>query len=877
MLKRLYHYFSSSIRNQLILGITLVHAVMMSIFIFDLVEKERDFLSNQGQIQAKALAETLAINSTSWVLARDIVGMTEVLQSNSSYPDLEYAMILTPLGEVLGHTDVALRGKYPTDQISRQLLKSEPVPKVLVANQLIIDVAYPILIDEELIGWARVGVNQENVASELQKITQNGLLYTFLAIAVGIFFAYMMARGLTSGLKRLVDVVEETRSGRDDIRANLERDDEVGILGKGMDRMLETQQQSKIALRESEDHYRTLIENIPGITYRCLNDNDFTMEYISNEVEEITGYKPVSFTEDKMGFASIIHPDDLQYVSDIVGAAITRKQPYSLEYRIIKSDGKIAFVFERGQQTKKGVLEGVILDISEQKNASEALHRQQQEKDLILDTMVDAVISIDTSGKIMSVNSAACDMFGYAENEFLDMNVEQLMPDSISGQHGKYIDEYIDTGRSSVIGLGREIIGVRYDDSQFPMRISVAQLPSRKGEAVRFIGVCHDITVEKEQEIQIRRSQKMDALGTLTGGISHDYKNMLGVINGFAELLESSLTEQPRLINYVQQIQEASDRALKLTNQLLTFARQNPSQAKQININTTLCNERDMLEKTLTVRYELVFDLQDDVWPVCVEVNDLENAVLNMSINAIHAMGDSGKLTIATKNEQLDRLSANILGLSAGNYVILSIADTGKGMDEEIKNHIFEPFFTTKNKTGGTGLGLSQVYGFVQRSKGAIKVYSELGHGTRFAIYFPQCAGNGDDEISVEATLPENLDGKETILIVDDEPAMRTLAEEILSEHGYTTICAEDGLQALDILKEKQVDLLLSDIIMPNMDGHQLVSKVNKLYPDVKVQLVSGFDNTRHHDLINDEVQKEVIDKPFGSKKLLKRIRELLD
>ena len=877
MLKRFYHYFSSSIRNQLILGITLVHAIMMSIFIFDLVERQRGFLSSQGQTQAKALAKTLAINSTSWVLARDIIGITEVLQSNSSYPDIEYAMILTPFGEVLGHTDDTLRGKYPTDQISRQLLKSKPVPRVLVADQLIIDVAYPIQIDEELVGWARVGINQEAVASGLHKITRDGLLYTLLAIVVGILFAYMMARGLTAGLKRLVDVVEETRSGNDDIRASLERGDEIGILANGMDRMLETQQQSKIALRESEDHYRTLIENIPGITYRCLNDNDFTMEYISNEIEEITGHKSASFTEKKISYASIIHPDDLQYVNDVVVDAVTKKKPFSLEYRIISSGGKTVYVFERGQLTKKGMLEGVILDITEQKTASEALRQQQQEKDLILDTMIDAVISIDTSGKIMSVNSAACSMFGYAENEFPGMNVERLMPDSISGQHATYIEEYVATGRSSVIGIGREITGIRHDGSQFPMRISVAHLPTRKGENERFIGVCHDITVEKEQEIQIRRSQKMDALGTLTGGISHDYKNMLGVINGFSELLEEGLTEQPRLKGFVHQIQEASDRALKLTNQLLTFARQNPAESKQININTALSNERDMLEKTLTVCYELVFDLQHDVWPICVEINDLENAVLNMSINAVHAMGESGKLTIATNNEQLDRLSASILGLNPGNYVMLSITDTGKGMDEETKNHIFEPFFTTKDMSGGTGLGLSQVYGFVQRSKGAIKVYSELGHGTRFVIYFPQYTGSDGDEISVETTLSEELGGKEVILIVDDEPALRSLAEEILSEHGYTTICAEDGLHALDILKEKQVDLILSDIIMPNMNGHELVAKVSELYPAIKTQLVSGFDNTQRSGVINDENHKTIIEKPFSSKKLLKRIRELLD
>lgn len=290
MIKRLYAKLTGSIRNQLMLGIALVHAVMMSIFIIDLVERQRDFLSTQGKAQTQALAETLAVNSTSWVLSRDIVGIEEVLQSNASYPELEYAMVLTPLGEVLGHTDVSKRGLYPVDSISRQLLKARPQPQVLLADKAIIDVAYPILVEEELIGWARVALNQQAVAIGLYQITRDGLIYTLVAIIVGSIFAYWMARGLTAGLRKLVHVAEETRSGQRDLRARLDRNDEVGQLANGIDLMLDTLQQNELALRSSETQLRRMTDILPSPVSRL--DKEGRYLFVSRAYKKWFGKNP---------------------------------------------------------------------------------------------------------------------------------------------------------------------------------------------------------------------------------------------------------------------------------------------------------------------------------------------------------------------------------------------------------------------------------------------------------------------------------------------------------------------------------------------------------------------------------------------------------
>lgn len=310
----------------------------------------------------------------------------------------------------------------------------------------------------------------------------------------------------------------------------------------------------------------------------------------------------------------------------------------------------------------------------------------------------------------------------------------------------------------------------------------------QSGKVIGITSYVHDITHQKQQEDALRRTQKMDALGHLTGGISHDFNNMLGVILGYAELLKMELSEQPTLSNYVDEILHASERGAKLTRKLLSFSKQKSVEPMQLNINSLLQNNKDMLEKTLTARVKLEFELANNLWPISVDVNDLEDMILNMSINAKHAMAKDGNIYFKTQNEHLSAADAERFGISEGDYVRFTIADTGKGMDKITCDHIFEPFFSTKG-SDGTGLGLSQVYGFITRSHGAIKVYSEIDHGTQFDVYFPRSTESGADD-SVETKIPSNdsLRGTETLLVVDDEKPLRELMSVIFQEQGYTVL-----------------------------------------------------------------------------------------
>lgn len=391
-----------------------------------------------------------------------------------------------------------------------------------------------------------------------------------------------------------------------------------------------------------------------------------------------------------------------------------------------------------------------------------------------------------------------------------------------------------------------------------------------------YIGAVTDLTNQRNLEEQLRRTQKMDALGKLTGGIAHDYNNMLGIIIGYSELIEDIVSEQPKLTKYINVIKHAGKRGAKLTKKLLTFSRKKSSENQIVNINTLLEGTQLMIEKTLTVRIKQVYDLEKNIWLINVDEGDLEDAILNMSINAMHAIEGNGQLTFETRNEVIKEVDAQNLVIPTGNYVLLSITDTGCGMDDKTKENIFDPFFSTKGEFG-TGLGLSQVYGLMQRSKGNVKIYSERGHGSRFTLYFPRYYESGAEEKQFKKEKENNLSGKEIILVVDDEPALAEWTSVILTKHGYQVFIANSGKEALLILEKEPVDVLVSDVIMPNMDGYRLATLVQDKYPKIKIQLASGFNDSRHVDKVNVSLQEKLLPKPYHSEKLLLRIRELLN
>ena len=397
------------------------------------------------------------------------------------------------------------------------------------------------------------------------------------------------------------------------------------------------------------------------------------------------------------------------------------------------------------------------------------------------------------------------------------------------------------------------------------------------GNPVRSTGTVHDITEQKLREDRLQSKMKMEALGNLTGGIAHDFNNILGITLGYTELLQGLQPEGSKELKYANEIYNAVERGKKLTAKLLSFSRPKPAETTITNINELLLEEKNMLEKALTPKIRLEMKLSDAPMLVKLDKSRMEDSILNIAINAMQAMPEGGAFSISTASTFLDDTAAHYAAIKPGDYITVSFRDTGCGMDENTKQRIFEPFFSTKGDKG-TGLGMSQVYGFVKQSGGDIHVYSEPMKGTRVTIYLPRHSATAEKPDDSKARPMAQLNGSETILVVDDEPALRELAREILTSHGYRVSCATNGREALDMLKTNQPDLVLTDIVMPDMNGYQLVREIKQLYPGVKIQTASGFSgglSLGQRDV--EPLRDEQLQKPYTSETLLRKVREQLD
>ena len=399
-------------------------------------------------------------------------------------------------------------------------------------------------------------------------------------------------------------------------------------------------------------------------------------------------------------------------------------------------------------------------------------------------------------------------------------------------------------------------------------------------DPIRSIGVVQDITVLKQTELALRRSQKMDAVGQMAGGIAHDFNNILGIVLGNIEMLEREITVDSKAQKRIEGIKQSAQRAVDLTRQLLGFSRNKVTSKEVVNINQRLEKMQSLIVRSLTPQVEVSEHLAEELYSVEIDPGDFEDALLNLLLNARDAMSGHGLLTIETRNCELDQAYCDITpGIVPGKYVQLSVSDTGNGLSSDVQEHIFEPFFTTKSQGGGTGLGLAMVYGFVKRSAGCIKVYSESGIGTTFHIFLPAVT----KQVQVNEKIGDNLDtrprGTETVLLVDDEIALLKLAAESLQMLGYRVLTAGNGKQALQKLAEvKAVDLLFSDVVMPGgINGFELAEQAMVLLPELKVLLTSGY--TEKAVIRNGQARfsANMLSKPYNQVELARRVRHSLD
>ena len=482
----------------------------------------------------------------------------------------------------------------------------------------------------------------------------------------------------------------------------------------------------------------------------------------------------------------------------------------------------------------------------------------------------------DAAGKILDANPAFLELLGHTSvDELVGQHIFSLYSDN-----DKWFD-LADFLRSSAPFRGLAAEWKRKNGSTTVVRVSGRSVSNGREGGVVFELFAEDVTERRVLEQQLRQSQKMEAVGRLAGGIAHDFNNLLMVISGYSEFLLERLGAEPQLRGPAQEIASAAERASSLTRQLLAFSRKQMLAPRIVNLNDVATENLKMLTRMIGEDIDLVMTPGQGLWPVRADAGQIEQVIMNLAVNARDAMPSGGRLTIETSNVTLDEEYARFHApLRPGDYVMIAISDTGAGMDSETQSHIFEPFFTTKG-TKGTGLGLSTVYGIVKQSGGYIWVYSEVGKGTTFKIYLPRVAFAGEAAVQVATPVEYRKvePGTETILLVEDETNLRYLARQYLEKQGYKVIEAADGAVAMQIAvaHEAMIHLLLTDVIMPGMNGRELAQRISEIRPNVKTLYMSGYTENviGHNGMLDDGVC--LLQKPFNLRDLKSKVREVLD
>jgi PAS domain S-box-containing protein len=505
-----------------------------------------------------------------------------------------------------------------------------------------------------------------------------------------------------------------------------------------------------------------------------------------------------------------------------------------------------------------------------------ASQRSEDRQRALTDPASEAILTIDASGVIVAANPASAALFGYPLDEIVGSSITKLMPPTYVGRHFDAFARYLRTGRRTIPWQGAELRARHANGNEFPIEVSIGEYGS--GADRRFTGIIRDISRRKDIEAQLLQSQKMDAIGRLAGGVAHDFNNLLTAIGGYAEMVGSTLEPTDPRLAHVAGIRQATDHAASLTRQLLAFSRSQELRPAVIDLGQVVTNLAPMLRRLLGEQIELVVRPTEEPCRAIADRNQIEAILVNLAVNARDAMPTGGNLAIETSTVELDESNwlRDATG-SPGRYAGLVVSDTGIGMDQATLAHVFEPFFTTKPPGAGTGLGLATVYGTVKQSGGYIWVYSEPDLGTTFKIYFPWTADAASPAETEPAPAPHaQVFGHETILVAEDEAVVREMVVASLERLGYRVVVASTGEEAVRLIDRlgDEIDLLLSDVVMPGMSGPDLYDRARRTRPDLRAIFMSGYTALSIGRPIPEGIT--LLEKPFSAARLDKVVRDTL-
>jgi PAS domain S-box-containing protein len=644
------------------------------------------------------------------------------------------------------------------------------------------------------------------------------------------------------------------------------------IIGaSGSARVITDTRRTERALQQQLEERRHIFDTSQDLI--MIMDAQGWIVQISPSCEAILGYRP----DEIIGHSGkdFTHPDHVEGARKEMRALRRGEHPKIADTRAIHKDGHDVWLSWLGawsEQARRYFYVG--RDMTEARLAQESLRESEQLARNIVETSLDAFVQTDETGSIVNLNSQAEKLFGWPRSQALGKNVFDLL---IAAQgrddERNALERFARTGEGR--GRRREIMAQRRDGNEFRAELSVTALTRREG--ILFNAFFRDLTDRIAAEERIRHTEKMEAIGQLTGGVAHDFNNILTVITGTIEILAEAVAKEPQLAAITKMIDEAAARGADLTQHLLAFARKQPLQPREIDVNTLVVDTAKLLRPTLGEQIQIETVFEDEGCVAIVDPNQLTTALLNLSLNARDAMPGGGKLILETGAAYLDEVYAGANDIRPGHYVLIAVSDTGFGIAADMVDKVFDPFFTSKGPGKGTGLGLSMVYGFIKQSAGHIKIYSEEGYGTTIKMYLPP----GNIAVaSNEGVVPAALEGgHETILVVEDDRLVREYVLAQLHSLGYVTLQAANAAEALAIVATgKPFDLLFTDVIMPGkMNGRQLADELHKTRPDLKVVYTSGYTENAiiHHGRLDSGVL--LLAKPYRKTDLARILRKALD
>ena len=835
-------------------------------------------LHDEQEERALTIMRNLAADSIDHILTDNSIKLHQLLSNiKASEKDVFYIFLLDSQQNILSHTFGAqgfpavlvdanpLSGKT---NFSHQVLKTE--------EGVIHDLAFPILEGE--IGVIRIGLTDAHIKEKMRSIGFELIAITFAVSILGIIAAFFFGRLITRPLSALSETSENIGRGQVSHNLPVTSHDEIGQLtkafntmGRDIERYMADQLESQKSLQQSKDEWEKTFNSIKDII--TIQDKNLRIIKANRAVYETFGLKE----EDIIGKSCFeVFQNKEEPCENCPQKEIISGNPVKVGTIKYQQLGKFFNITASPIIDEKGRVDHFVRiarDVTEQVKADEARLRLEA----AIEQASETIVITDPKGIILYANPAFEQLTGYSCEEAIG-HPPLFMK---SGKHDdSFYKNMWKTIASGNVWSG-QLTNKKKDGTLFQQEVTISPVTNAAGKITNFVAVQRDVTKELELEKQLQQAMKMESIGRLAGGVAHDFNNILSAINGYSQLCLLKMEPDNPFRQDINIILEAGKRAARLTGQLLAFSRKQIIRAESLDLVHEIDEIRKMLGRLLGEDIDITINHGKDIWPIKADRSQIEQVIINLAVNARDAMPLGGKLTIETSNITLDEAyEKEHYSIKAGEYVMLAVTDTGEGISREVQDQIFEPFFTTKPQGKGTGLGLATVYGIIKQNNGWINLYSEPEHGTSFKIYFPRLKDKENTHQPADKAddTPLQLEkGTETILLVEDDDGVRSLCVELLRSLGYSILEARNGEDALNVYSRYhgKINLLLTDVVMPRMNGPELAKILQKEDASLKVIFMSGYteDAIVHHGVLNKGIH--FIPKPIVPQKVASAVRKV--